>query len=375
MSTPGRIWVDVTGIRPGSDAAVFADRLIEGLAGLSVNAVLCCRCPGLRVFRWPELVQTNSLPAKQTAQTTASMWRRAWNRMPGRTRQALRHFLRLQRAVLAEWRAAGTSDVTASDTAISDMAVPSGDDVLLMLGASGDASRFACSRVRLALLLVDATPFLRPDWLTRSQRSDVDVWLRTTLPHVSVALSGAGPLGWDRPMTSVAGAPVLLHGTTLPPAPLRPFVLAAGQIGAVGQTRHLLLAWRRLMDTTENLPDLVIAGDVGPLADDVLAQLRHSEGLGGKVILVSSPSVEFTSRLMRDCLFCVAMEAPGGWGRIVLDAAASGKPCLAAGLHPENAAKLAMDIGAFLAHQPLAADPILRGWDDVAREVLRSVSA
>jgi hypothetical protein len=378
MSAPRRIWVDVTGIRPGSDSAIFADRLIGGFRRLSVDAILCCRDRGLRVFQWPELAQTHCLPVAQTTQSAVSVWRLAWDGMPGRTRRAIRHFLRLQKAVLAGRR--GTGDVAAPETEISDTAVPRGDDVLLMLGTSGDASRFADAGVRLAVLLVDAAPILRPDWLARSQQADFDRWLRTTLPHVSVALSVAGPvLGRDVPMTTIAGAPILLRGPTLlsvpPSASSRPFVLAAGPIGAAGQTRHLLLAWRRLMDMTADLPDLVIAGEIGPLADDVLAQLRHSDGLGGKVILVRSPSVEFTSMLMRDCLFCIAMEAPGGWGRTALDAADGGKPCLEAGLHAENAARLASDISQFLVHPPTVSEHVPRSWDDVARDVLLMVSA
>ncbi len=265
----------------------------------------------------------------------------------------------------------------ASQATVLDSVVPAAGDLLLMLGACGDASRFAGNGVSLAVLLVDAAPILRPDWLTASERDLQDVWRRSTLPHVSLALSATGSslrqVGWRGPVHEIAGAPV--GPDAAPPLPSRRFVLAAGPIGAAGQTRHLLLAWRRLMDAVPDRPDLVIAGDVGLLADDGLAQIRNSEGLGGKVVLVPFPSASLRAALLRECVFCIAMEAAGGWGRVALDAAAAGKPCLSARETPENAAQLSLEIARWLACSPPPGARSSRTWGDVAGDVLAVVSA
>ncbi len=370
-----RIWLDATGVRPGSEAAIFAEHLIAGFGRLSVDAVLCRRDPGLGLYRWPALVLCDRLP--EASAPSASRLRRVWDALPERTRAAIRQFVRLQRAALAG-REGGrvTRDAVTPAAVMADTARPGSGDVVLMMGASGDASRFAADGVRLALLLVDATPFLRRDWLTPRERIEADLWFRATQPHVGVVISATGaPAGWDTEVTGIAGASVAGSPSPAAPMPHRRFVLAAGPIGAAGQTRHLLLAWRRLMETVSGLPDLVIAGAAGALADDVLAQIRNSDGLGGKIVLVQSPSPAFEAALLRDCVFCIAMAAPGGWGRIALNAAVAGKACLSATPHPENAARLAADIAAYLASPPPPAVPVMRDWDDVARDVLRAISA
>jgi hypothetical protein len=167
------------------------------------------------------------------------------------------------------------------------------------------------------------------------------------------------------------------------PAPLAPrrFVLAAGPIGVAGATGQLLLAWRRLMETMaeDDVPELVLAGPVGTLADDALAQVRNSAGLGGKVVVVPFPSAELLAGLVRDCLFCIAPDATG-WGRATWEAMGIGRPCLSAsGLEgavefdPQNAAALAELVRAWLVELPLGATAAPRGWDELARDVAGAV--
>lgn len=377
MSPPQRIWVDVTGIRPGSDSAVFAEHLMQGLAQLSVEVLLCHRDPGLRMFQWPQVTQAEAYAPIRPARDAIPLARKIWSLLPGRTRTAIQRFLRSAKALRAPRPMFSPPPSPHAATVVEDEVHPAPDELLLMLGLCGDASRFATQGVRLAVLLVDAAPILRPHWLTKSQRDAQNLWRSSTLPLVSVALSACGSglaqAGWKGEIQAIAGASVVLPSAV--PLSLPRFLLAAGPIGAMGQTRQLLLAWRRLMDTTPDLPTLVIAGEIGPLADDVLAQLRQSDGMGGSVILIRSPSAPLYGALLRDCLFCLAMEAPGGWGRVGLDAAEAGKLCLWTRDAPENAARLALDIGAWLASPPPPEAPNGRTWHDVARDVVSAVSA
>ena len=271
--------------------------------------------------------------------------------------------------------------------AVPDTVVPGSHDLLLMLGMSGDVSRFAKSGTRLAVLLVDATPALRPDWLDASARVAFDAWRCRTAPLLSTALA-AGPVGvMALEGMGVTGVVQMApSGASAPAMPLPPchFVLAAGPIGVAGATSRLLLAWRRLMETKGNadVPLLVLAGPVGPLADDALAQLRNSSGLGGKVLAVPFPSASLLSALLRDCLFCIAPDVTAGWNRVETEARAIGKACVSAsgrdgglGFDAENPAALVDLVGAWLAAPPVAEAVVVRDWDEVARDVAQAVFA
>jgi hypothetical protein len=389
MTGPGRIWVDVTGISPGSDAAVYADRLCEGFARIGVDHALCCRDPGLRLFAWPALRQTDEVAAPVARMAEMSRFRMMADRLPAGTRRALARFVQLQRAALAARRAPrkGASVMSDAAEAVPDAVTPASGDVLLMLGPYGDASRFLERGVRLVALLAETVPLVRPDWLDAYLRDAVAHWRRSTLPVLSGAIAvgsrDAMALGTAALPTIIPAAATYVETSgPLAGASMGRFILATAPIGVAGSTRQLLLAWRRLEQQVprERLPKLVLAGEPGPLAEDVMLQISNSLGMGGQVIVVPSPTPTLRSALMRECLFCVAPAPGGGWGRADLDAAAVGKACLSEIAVEEgwvtdtlNAAALAGRIRDQLEGGEVVAVPAVRGWDDVARDVAAAV--
>jgi HAMP domain-containing protein len=393
MTGPGRIWVDVTGIRPGSDAAVFADLLCGGFARIGVEHALCCRDPGLLLFAWPAVRQSDAVPALPVRPNGMSRWRVMADRLPTATRQAIVRFVQLQRAALAMRRKARVRPeaVSALAGAGSDAVTPARGDVLLMLGPYGDASRFQESGAKLVALFAETVPLLRPEWLEPVARDAVAEWRSCTLPVLSdaialgsrdaasLAMAGMGSVRTVIPAAATVAEPA--QGA-LPRAVTGRYILAAAPIGVAGATRQLLLAWRRLerMMPSETMPKLVLAGEIGALAGDVMMQLLNSFGLGGQVIVVTSPTVALRSALLRDCLFCIAPAPGGGWGRADFDAAFFGKVCLsetavegALAIDTLNAAVLASRMRDLLAGAEAAPGRSMRGWDDVARDVAAAV--
>jgi hypothetical protein len=301
----GRIWLDFSNAAPASDAAVLTLALGAALRRAAGERVrFCARGPGLVERDWAELpALLFPPPAPGRSPRLAGMQRWAAH-LPPETRALLRRAFALQ---LAAWRSLRPTrhpaPVSASDTA----PIVAGDTVLTLDPA--------------------------------------------TLPPLSG--ENADPAEWTlRP--------------ALPPAG---FVLADGEIGEPGHTRHLLLAWRELLDSAApgSVPPLVLAGHVGALATDVLAQLANSDGLGGHVTLIADPNPGERTELRRGSRFVIAPEPYPAWDRARLEARFAGCPCLSA---TASARALADAVRAWIATPPPAPSPLRRSWDDVAAELL-----
>ncbi len=388
MPFRGRIWLDVSGVSPGSDAALFAARLGAALQRQDgVTLTLCRRDPALRVIDWSALDAPSSGPDLHKARI--AWWRGLADRIPRDAQMAIGRFVRLQRNALAARRPVprAVEPVVQHATPPDDAAIAAGD-VLMMLAPSGNASRFAANGVRLCFVAVDAIALVRPDWLESEPAAEAAVWLRTTLPHVTRtiafapeiarALTGAGCAAW------LIDAAACLGASGSDETAFSDCVLAAAPMGEAGSTRHLLLAWRRLLDEMPQgtVPRLVLAGAVGALSGDVLTQLRNSDRLEGCVEAVFYPSPDRMRALLDGCRFCIAAEAHDAWGRATLDSLAAGVPCLSAfpangavAVDPTNAAHLADQVRAWLADTPPRPVAQARGWDDVARDVLGPLAA
>lgn len=382
------IWLDITGIRPGSDAAVFAAFLGEALrlrGDLPVR--LCRRAPGMHALDWSELDATLGRRPARALRGAAKAWlRRLARRLPDRQRAAIGRFARLQKAALYAWRRAAALQLQAwRSLPPADKARPVAGDVLLMLQPAGDAARFAVAGVRLVFLAADATALTRPDWMSAEDAAAAAIWLRATLPAVCGVIACSAATAKVMQDAGSLPAPVVIEaaaclGARRPATAPTCFVLAAGDLGETGRTRQLLLAWRSLMDRPPpgGVPVLVLAGGVGALVGDVLEQLRNSRLLEGHVRLLPNPTPDQLRGLLDTCLFCIApADAAAGWGRATLDSLAAGCPCLsafpAAGATPVDATSatgLAQAVRAWLARPPPRPRPPARGWADVAGELV-----
>jgi len=347
---PRRIWLDITGVRPGSDAAMYALSLYAALERVGEHVVTCLRTPGVKRLS-PEALHARLILAPvELTPSTPFRPMRGW--------------------------APPFDPVDGNDW-------PTAHDVLLMLAFSGDLSRFAATGTRLVLLANNITVIARPDWCGRRDVEAAERWLRHTAPktataiaHSKAAAEALRSVGFADPV--VIGSAADAATPSPEPAHHRPFIFACGEISEAGQTRNLLPVWRRLLDTMppEMVPDLLIAGPVGAYAADILTQLTNSQLLDGRARVVLYPSPAQLAAFARDCSFAIAMGATG-WGRGTHNAQFFGAPCLSAfssygavPFDPTNAASIAARVRAWLVDPAVKPPMIARNWNDVARDLL-----
>ena len=393
---PARIWLDITGIRPGSDAAIFATCLGAALrAERGEQVQLCRRDPGLRALSWSDLAGDLGRRRRRGWRGPPLLGlRRLARRLPDRGRAATGRFLRLQRTALFAWkRAVLLSLKNFGDAGFRDRITPSSGDTLVMLTPSGDAARFAVSGTRLAFVAADAMALTRPDLMTADDAMQAAIWLRSTLPHVSAVVAFSQSVAHSMAQAGSLPSPVHIDAApSLVPILRRQkatspgFVLAAGTIGEAGRTRQLLLVWRSLLDDPPagGVPILMLAGDIGALVGDMLEQLRNSRLFDGHVRLLATPTPEQMSDLLRTCRFCISPTAAPNWGRAAWDSLAAGVPCLsdshvadAVAVDCGDAASVGRAVRAWLAEPPYAnqaSGPRHRNWIDVARELLQALA-
>jgi len=114
---------------------------------------------------------------------------------------------------------------------------------------------------------------------------------------------------------------------SLPPR----YVLYVSTIELRKNHRLLVRVWQRLLERhgTNLVPNLVFAGKIGWLVDDLLDDLEASAYLKGKIILLRSLSDAELQQAYRSCLFTVFPSLSEGWGLPIVESLAHGKFCVA----------------------------------------------
>ncbi|MCQ8277943.1 glycosyltransferase family 4 protein [Acetobacteraceae bacterium KSS8] len=238
-------------------------------------------------------------------------------------------------------------------------------DILVVLGSPwfeleyGELAGFVRGRLglRLAVLVHDVIPVRRPEWVDRGTVRVFRNWYRTVLPLADLVLANSRATAADMeswcardgiplagpahvlPLGTGFGPDAAKPGLSTPlslPGPLllrlgrRPYVLCVGTIEA--RKNHLLLfrAWRRLMDEMgpERVPDLVFAGKVGWLVNDLMNQIENSRNLDGKLHVIQGLDDASLRALYDNCLFTVFPSFYEGWGLPVSESLAAGAPCI-----------------------------------------------
>jgi glycosyltransferase involved in cell wall biosynthesis len=139
-----------------------------------------------------------------------------------------------------------------------------------------------------------------------------------SLPHVEVIKPGSGlNNGLERNQTTIR----------FPPR----YVLYVSTIEIRKNHQLLVNVWRRLVKQygADFVPTLIFAGKVGWLIDDLLADLKASNYLDGKIMLVSDLSDAELRECYRSCLFTAFPSLCEGWGLPVAESLAHGKFCVA----------------------------------------------
>ena len=204
--------------------------------------------------------------------------------------------------------------------------------------------------VRVALLLYDIIPVRRPEFVDRVHAETFRAWLDGMLPlcdHLFAISRSAAAEAEDHARrdglvlrdrvhpipigsgfsTDLAAAPTTAS-VNLPAAGT--YVLFVSTIEARKNHGLLVRVWRRLLDELprDQVPALVFAGHVGWMVEDLMQQLRNTNFLDGRILLVSHPNDAELAALYRGCLFTVFPSLYEGWGLPVTESLTFGKPCV-----------------------------------------------
>ncbi len=232
-------------------------------------------------------------------------------------------------------------------------------DVFLVLGSTWFHPFYAamlCQArerfgLRIAVLFYDAIPLIRPEWCDRNLVARFRHWATSLLPLADSPLTISQATGQDlvtfaaRESLTLRQQPVAIPvGTGFGcnpdtadatprsdrlPAP-RSYVLIVSTIEARKNHALLFRVWRRLLDEmpADAVPRLVFAGKVGWLVEDLMQQLRNTDRLGGKIVLIDDPHDSELAQLYRGCLFTVFPSFYEGWGLPVTESLGFGRPCV-----------------------------------------------
>jgi glycosyltransferase involved in cell wall biosynthesis len=176
-----------------------------------------------------------------------------------------------------------------------------------------------------------------------------------------------------------------------------PYVLIVGTMEVRKNHALALRAWRTLLRRKANaLPKLVFVGKWGWKTRDLREQIRDSDGLSGRVLVLESLSDAELDAVYRGALFTLCPSLYEGWGLPLRESHAYGKVCVAA----RNSAltEAGGDLAIYFTNdcqealvaavEPLLADPDLRrareakilsdfapvSWDDTWRDLAAEIS-
>lgn len=175
----------------------------------------------------------------------------------------------------------------------------------------------------------------------------------------------------------------------------QPYVLVVGTLETRKNLWRLAQAWQRLtLDRDIEVPKLVFAGQPGWCNDDFDALMQSTGNLGGWVRVIRGPSDAELEFLYDNCLFTAMVSVYEGWGLPVGEGLAFGKTGVVADNSslPEVGSDLVEYCDAhsiesiYQACRKLIKNPAhraqleariagtdLRGWDDVAADVLSAL--
>jgi glycosyltransferase involved in cell wall biosynthesis len=172
-------------------------------------------------------------------------------------------------------------------------------------------------------------------------------WLQEAIPVADVVLTNskysraalsalAAKSGWRLPRVEIlqlgsgfADRPTA-RGQPMASLPAR-YVLFVSTIEIRKNHRLLVRVWQRLVERhgADLVPALIFVGQIGWSFDGLLADLKASEHLNGKIILLRSLSDAELQQTYRCCLFTVFPSLCEGWGLPIAESLAHGKFCVA----------------------------------------------
>jgi glycosyltransferase involved in cell wall biosynthesis len=228
-------------------------------------------------------------------------------------------------------------------------------DIIVSLGAAWGVPQYmkhmaeAKRRygIRFAILIHDLIPIEYESLVEHRHVAQFRGWLEDALPVADVVLTAskhsrnalvklAETAGWLLPRVEALEPGSGLNdrltsgceGTLSLP---QRFVLFVSTIEIRKNHRLLVKVWLRLLERhgADAVPALVFVGQIGWLVDDLLAELKDSDYLGGKIMLMAKLSDAELRQAYRASLFTVFPSLCEGWGLPIAESLMHGKFCVA----------------------------------------------
>jgi len=201
--------------------------------------------------------------------------------------------------------------------------------------------------IKFSILVHDVIPIKHPSFVEPHHAVEYGNWLQAAIPVADIVFANseysrsalielAAEAGWQLPSVEVMipgsdlGDQPTTGDLTTTSFPAR-YVLFVSTIEIRKNHRLLVRVWKRLMERhgTDLIPSLVFVGQIGWLVDSLLAELKASDYLNGKIILLRDlPDAEL-QKAYRCCLFTVFPSLFEGWGLPIAESLAHGKFCVA----------------------------------------------
>ena len=200
--------------------------------------------------------------------------------------------------------------------------------------------------IKLAILVHDLIPIKYEAFVEPHHTVQFRNWLRDAIPLADIVLANskhtrtaliefAAESGWRLPRVEALQMGSSFGerrqaGEQAMSFPER-YVLFVSTIELRKNHRLLVRVWQRLLERhgPHRVPNLIFAGKIGWLVDDLLAGLEASDYLNGKIILLRSLSDAELLQAYHSCLFTVFPSLCEGWGLPVAESLAHGKFCVA----------------------------------------------
>jgi glycosyltransferase involved in cell wall biosynthesis len=204
-----------------------------------------------------------------------------------------------------------------------------------------------CYGIKFSILVHDVIPIKYQSFVEPHHAVQYLNWLQDAIPVADIVFTNskysraalielAAESGWRLPRVEVMepgsdlGDRLTAGNQTMTSFPAR-YVLFVSTIEIRKNHRLLVRVWQRLLERhgTNLVPNLVFAGKIGWLVDDLLHDLEASDYLNGKIILLRSLSDAELQQAYRSCLFTVFPSLSEGWGLPIAESLAHGKFCVA----------------------------------------------
>src|SRR5215467_4109185 len=228
-------------------------------------------------------------------------------------------------------------------------------DVIVSLGASWGIPNYMkyiaeakrCYGIKFAPLVHDLIPIKHESLVEPHHSVQFRDWLRAAVPVADIVFTNSKhtrtalvrfvtDCAWPLPrvealqMGSGFRHPPTVGEQAVVSLPQR-YVLFVSTIELRKNHRLLVRVWQRLLERhgTNLVPNLVFAGKIGWLVDELLDDLEASGYLNGKIILLRNLSDAELQQAYHSCLFTVFPSLCEGWGLPIAESLAHGKFCVA----------------------------------------------